>query len=140
MSKKINIYKTVDNVMRECPYDSDDAVVGLGRKDKDGFIDCYELFYENETDDDDDDEIFEKRIDDALNNNGLYLAIAFGEDGLGDYGITIDKDFNMHFAKRYFGSFSSGQYCEIAFEELDAEELILNYLSTIKYNDWGILN
>ena len=132
MSKKINIYKTVDNVMRECPYDSDDAVVGLGRQDKDGFIDCKELFYEDELDDE---EIFKKRIDDALNNNGLYLAIAFGEDGLGDYGITIDKDFNMHFAKRYFGSFSSGQYCEIAFEELDAEELILNCLSTIKYND-----
>ena len=105
MLRKINIYQTVDNVMRECPYDSDDAVVGLGRKDKDGFINCRELFYEGETDDD---EIFEKRIDDALNNNGLYLAIAFGEDGLGDYGITIDKDFNMHFAKRYFGSFSSG--------------------------------
>lgn len=132
MLRKINIYQTVENVMRECPYDSDDAVVGLGRKDKDGFINCRELFYEDETDDN---EIFEKRIDDALNNNGLYLAIAFGEDGLGDYGITIDKDFNMHFAKRYFGSFSSGQYCEIIFEELDAEELILNYLSTIKYED-----
>ena len=132
MSKKINIYKTVENVMFKCPYDSYDAVVGLYRKDKNGFIDCKELFYEDELDDE---EIFKKRIDDALNNNGLYLAIAFGEDGLGDYGITIDKDFNMHFAKRYFGSFSSGQYCEIAFEELDAEELILNYLSTIKYND-----
>lgn len=133
MTRKIDIYKTVENVMSNCPYDSDDAVVGLGRKDKNGFIDCNELFYENETDDDEDDEIFEKIIDEALNNNGLYLAIAFGEDGLGDYGITIDKDFNMHFAKRYFGSFSTGQYCEIAFEEFDAEELLLNYLSLIKY-------
>ena len=133
MTRKIDIYKTVENVMSNCPYDSDDAVVSLGRKDKNGFIDCNELFYENETDDDEDDEIFEKIIDEALNNNGLYLAIAFGEDGLGDYGLTIDKDFNMHFAKRYFGSFSTGQYCEIAFEEFDAEELLLNYLSLIKY-------
>lgn len=133
MTRKIDIYKTVENVMSNCPYDSDDAVVGLGRKDKNGFIDCNELFYENETNDDEDDEIFEKIIDEALNNNGLYLAIAFGEDGLGDYGITIDKDFNMHFAKRYFGSFSTGQYCEIAFEEFDAEELLFNYLSLIKY-------
>ena len=101
MSKKINIYETVDNVMRECPYDSDDTVVGLGRKDKDGFIDCYELFYENETDDDDYDEIFEKRIDDALNDNGLigfeymygligvlwfiYLIIQMGIDSLKMY-------------------------------------------------------
>ena len=120
--------------MDNWPCDSDDDdVVRLSRKDKNGFIDCRELFYEDELESDDDEELFKNKIDEALNNNGLYLAIAFGEDGLGDYGITIDKDFNMHFAKRYFGSFSTGQYCEIAFEEFDVEELILNYLSTIKY-------
>lgn len=136
MSRKINIYKTVNNVIDKWPHDSDDAVVGLHRKDENGFIDCRELFYEDEFESIyDDEELFKKRIDNALNNNGLYLAIAFGEgEEECDYGITIDKDFNMRFAKRYYGSFVSGQYCEIAFEEFDAEELILNYLSTIRYD------
>ena len=106
MSRKINIYQTVENVMFKWPYDSYDAVVSLHGKDE------------------------------ALNNNGLYLAIAFGEgDEECDYGITIDKDFIMHLAKRYYGTWVTGQYCEIAFEEFDIEELILNYLLTIKYDD-----
>ncbi len=137
MSRKINIYKTVESVMDNWPHDSDDAVVGLHGKDKDGFINCSELFYADEIDEIyEDEKLFKNRIYEALNNNGLYLAIAFG-DGTEDcdYGITIDKDFIMHFAKRYYGSFSSGQYCEIAFEEFDAEELILNYLPMIKYED-----
>ena len=134
MSRKINIYQTVENVMFKWPYDSYDAVVSLHGKDEKGFVDCNWIFAEDDPIYDDPVE-FKNKIDKALNNNGLYLAIAFGEDGLDDYGITIDKDFNMHFAKRYFGSFSSGQYCEIAFEEFDMEELILNYLLTIKYDD-----
>ena len=82
----------------------------------------------------DDEQLIKEKITYALNHHkGLYLAIAFGEgEEECDYDITIYKDFNMHFAKRYYGSFPSGQYCEIAFEELDAEELIHNYLSLIK--------
>lgn len=133
---KISIYQTVLNVMRKWPYDTHDAVVELYEKDIDGFIDCEELFYEDKlTSIYDDEQLIKEKIVHALNHhNGLYLAIAFGEDvEEGDYGITIDKDFNMHFAKRYYGTFPNGQYCEIVFEELDAEELILNYLSTVKY-------
>ncbi|WP_296846651.1 hypothetical protein [uncultured Methanobrevibacter sp.] len=86
--------------MDNWPCDSDDDVVRLSRKDKNGFIDCRELFYEDELESDDDEELFKNKIDEALNNNGLYLAIALG-DGMEacDYGITVDKDFNMHFAK-----------------------------------------
>ncbi len=135
MSRKINIYQTVENVMFKWPYDSYDAVVSLHGKDEKGFVDCNWIFAEDDPIYDNPVE-FKNKIDEALNNNGLYLAIALGEgDEECDYGITIDKYFNMHLAKRYYGTWVSGQYCEIAFEEFDMEELILNYLLTIKYDD-----
>ena len=48
MSRKINIYQTVENVMFKWPYDSYDAVVSLHGKDENGFIDCDVIYTEDD--------------------------------------------------------------------------------------------
>lgn len=138
MSRKINIYQTVENVMRNWPHDySDDAVAGLGHKDERGFIDCDELFYDDELDlIYEDEELFKNRIDEALNYNGLYLYLdSCSGNELCDCGVIIYEDFKIDFAKRYYGSWMTGRYCEILPEDTaDAERLSEKFASLISFD------
>lgn len=130
MSKKINVYKTIEKVIDlgwAVPFA---AIAGIRGKES-----CYDIFHEENEDllNDCESEEFKKVVDDAINCGGIYLAL-FSGNGESDYGIIIDENLCTGFARRFYGNFASGQSYERIFIGTDVNEFISTLMDCIIYD------
>lgn len=134
MVEKINVYKTIENSLKGGFLGVKSAYVSEIDNDS-----CSDLFLgesENLLHDCDSDE-FKKIVDEAINEMGIYIALAYvyessfdgNENHLGvgtqngkfninkidvdiesDYGVIIDNNLEISYAHRFCGDFSSGSF------------------------------
>lgn len=128
MSKKVNVYKTIEKVINNIDF----GVRYAGIAGIHGEKSCYDIFHEENEEllDDFESEDFKKVIDDALNNGGIYLALFSGNDE-SDYGIIVDKNLDTGFAQRFYGNFASGQLYErilIGTDVIDLINILMKYI------------
>ena len=127
MSKKINIYKTIDKLIFEnnevkngTEFTADEIIVSVSESGSCScFTDAYEGVWEF-------DEKFKEAVDDALNHGKILIARYFDKSSReGDLGFVIDKDLNFTLAHRFYGSFERGYYCE---EIIDVNKFISDWM------------
>ena len=132
MSKKINIYKTIEELgyennefFKNVDYDVVVALSEIGT--------CYEFDVEyDEEQDEDYYDLYKKAVDDALEGGGIYIARYTGNDIGVDFGFIIDKDYNFTFARRVYGTFVRGDFCE---KIMDVTEFINDPTLIVKIAD-----
>lgn len=132
MSKKINVYKTIEKVINNIDFgERFSGIVGIHGENS-----CYDIFWEENEDllDDCKSEEFKKVVDDALNYGGIYLALFSGGADESDYGIIIDKNLDTSFAQRFYGNFASGQSYERILSGTDINELVSTLMEYIIYD------
>ena len=132
MSKKINIYKTIEKLgyknnefHEKVDYDVIVEVSETGT--------CFEFNEEyDEEECEDYYDSYKKAVDDALEFGGIYIARYSGNGTGGDFGFIIDKDFNFIFARRVYGTFVRGDFCE---KIMDVTEFINDPTLIAKIDD-----
>lgn len=132
MTKKVNVYKTIEKVINNIDLGAKYAgIAGI-----DGREYCHDIFNEENEEllNDFESEEFKKVVDDALNYGGIYLALFSDADGDYDYGIIIDKNLDVGLAKRFYGNFASGEIYERILIGIDVNNLITTLMEYIIYD------
>ena len=130
MSKKVNVYKTIEKVIENIDFGTRfSGISGISGKDY-----CYDIFYEDNEEllDDFESEEFKEVVDYAIDKGGIYLAL-FGSIDDSYYGIIIDNNLEVCLAQRFYGNYASGQTYERLLDETDVTELINTLIEYIIY-------
>lgn len=131
MTKKVNVYKTIEKVIDNLDFGIRySGIAGINGKEH-----CYDIFYEDNEEllDDFESEEFKKEVDGALKNGGIYLAL-FDSSDESDYGIIIDNNLEIGLAQRFYGDFASGQLYERILVGTDVNDLITSLMEYIIYD------